>query len=142
MIDELLINIVLLSVLVELTLIAIIVVMQISIYKHKKKIYFIKRDRERCNELLYSAKDGYFCFVYPDQKVKDPQKDVLERCSRRLSVMLNLKNGTASSFEEVADSFYKTDSGLLKKYVNLLQQEGKAFEDIFAVKGGEQFVCI
>jgi len=142
MIDELLINIVLLSVLVELTLVAIIVLMQVNIYKHKKKIYFIKRDRERCNELLYSAKDGYFCFVYPDQKVKDPQKDVLEKCSRRLAVILGLKNGTASSFEEVADSFYKADAVRLKKYVSMLWQEGMAFEDILTVKGGTQFVCV
>ena len=63
--------------------------LQIKIFKYKHKIYFIRRDRERCNEVLYAAKDGYFCFVYPDQKVKDPQKEIMEKCSRRLAVMLN-----------------------------------------------------
>ena len=78
---------------------------QVKIYKLKRNIYFIKRDRERCNELLFTSKDGFFCFVYPDQKIKDPQKGILEKCSRRLSVMLNLKNGTTSSFKDVLDMF-------------------------------------
>jgi len=59
-----------------------------------------------------------------------------------LAVILGLKNGTASSFEEVADSFYKADAVRLKKYVSMLWQEGMAFEDILTVKGGTQFVCV
>ncbi|MBP5352802.1 MAG: PAS domain-containing protein [Alphaproteobacteria bacterium] len=140
--EELLKNIILLSIMLEVIMIAVIVVLQIRIYKYGRRIYFVKRDRERCNELLYSAKDGYFCFVYPDQKVKDPQKTLVEKCSRRLAVMLNLKNGTASSFEDILDSFYKDDVRLLKKYVSLLQQEGLAFEDVLTVKGGHRYVGV
>lgn len=118
-----------------------IIFLQYRIYTYKHKIYFIRRDRERCNELLFTAKDGYFCFVYPDQKVKDPQKNIKEKCSRRLAVILGLKNGTASSFSEITNLFYKDDAVRLKKYVTLLQQEGLAFEDILTIKGGERFVC-
>lgn len=140
--DELLRNMVLMSVVIELIMISVIVYLQIKIYKQKCKIYFIKRDRERCNELLFTAKDGYVCFVYPDQKVKDPRKTVIERCSRRLAVMFGLKNGTASSFEDVADSFYKEDARILKKYVTMLKQEGHAFEDVLTLKGHHRYVCV
>ena len=140
--EEILRNIVILSMFLEIIMISVIIYMQVQIYKHKCKIYFIKRDRERCNELLFSAKDGYFCFVYPDQKVKDPQKGIVEKCSRRLSVMLNLKNGTASSFEDIADSFSKEDAKILKKYVMMLKQEGLAFEDMLVLKGKHRYVCV
>ncbi len=123
-------------------LIAMMAALQLKIYKYKKRIYFIRRDRERCNELLFTAKDGFFCFVAPDQKVKDPQKGIKEKCSRRLAVMLNLKNGTASSFADVCAVFYKDDAIRLKKYANLLQQDGLAFEDILEVKGQSSFVCV
>ena len=119
-----------------------IIMMQTKIAKCQRKVYFIKRDRERCNEVLYSAKDGYFCFVYPDQKVKDTQKGIVDRCSRRLAVMLDLKNGTTSSFAEVTDAFYKEDARILKKYVTLLQQEGHAFEDVLRLKGNQRLVCV
>ena len=93
---ELLQNIIIFSMALEAVLLIVICYMQIKIFKYRRKVYFIKRDREKCNEILYASKDGYFCFVYPDQKIKDPQKDVVEKCSRRLAVMLGLKNGTMS----------------------------------------------
>ncbi|MBQ9035419.1 MAG: PAS domain-containing protein [Alphaproteobacteria bacterium] len=123
-------------------LVMAIVVLQLRIYGYKRKIYFIRRDRERCNELLCTAKDGYFCFVYPDQKVKDPQKNIIEKCSRKLAVLLGLKSGTASSFAEVVNLFGKEDAILLKKYVNLLQQEGLAFEDVLSLKNGHRFFAV
>ena len=140
--EEIFRDLVILSLLFEVVMIGIIIYMQVQLYKYKCKIYFIKRDRERCNELLFSTKDGYFCFVYPDQKVKDPQKGIVEKCSRRLSVMLGLKNGTTSSFDEIADSFTKEDARILKKYVVMLKQEGLAFEDILALKGKHRYVCV
>jgi len=130
------------SLLLLVITLGIVASMQLRIYKYKKKIYFIKRDRERCSELLYAAKEGMFCFVYPDQKVKDPQKGIKESCSHRLAVMLNLKNGTATSFGEICGMFYKEDAGILKKYVGLLQKEGKSFEDVLALKNGGRHVCV
>ncbi len=142
MTDELLKNIILVSAALELILVFVIFSMQVKIYKLRRKVYFIKRDRERCNELLFSAKDGYFCFVYPDEKVKDPQKNTIGKCSRRLAVMLGLKNGTASSFDEITDTFYKDDAKILKKYVELLHQEGHSFEDMLELKGGNRHICV
>ena len=139
---ELLKHIILLSIIIETIMIIAILIMQLKIYRYRRKIYFIKRDRERCNEMLFSTKDGYFCFVYPDQKVKDKQKDIVERCSRRLAVLLGLKNGTASSFADITDSLYKDDARILKKYVSMLQQEGHAFEDMLRIKGGQRMVCV
>ena len=139
---EILKNIILLSIAVETIMIIVIFAMQVKIYKYRRKIYFIKRDRERCNEMLFSTKDGYFCFVYPDQKVKDKQKGIVERCSRRLAVMLGLKNGIVSSFANVTDAFNKEDARVLKKYITLLQQEGHAFEDILRLKDNERLVCV
>ncbi len=127
---------------VIVVLLWLIAIMQVKIHKYKRKVYFIKRDRERCNELLFSVKDGYMCFIYPDQKIKDAQKETKENCSRRLAVMLNLKNGTASKFDDVADSFYKDDASRLKKYVGLLQKEGHVFEDMLRLKGNLRYICV
>ena len=139
---EILRDIIFVSLLLIFIMLISMAALQIKIFKYKHKIYFIRRDRERCNEVLYAAKDGYFCFVYPDQKVKDPQKEIMEKCSRRLAVMLNLKDGTASVFAQVLDSFHKDDAKLLKKYVGLLQQEGKFFEDMLRLKNGGRNICV
>lgn len=138
---EMLRDIIFISLLLVFIMLGIIAALQIKIYKYKHKIYFIRRDRERCNEVLFAAKDGYFCFVYPDQKVKDPQKEIRERCSRRLAVMLNLAGGTAASFADVLDSFVREDGKILKKYVDLLQQEGRFFEDMLSLKNNRN-ICV
>lgn len=44
----------------------------INILKLRQKNYFLNRDRERYAETLYASKDGYFAFIYPDEKVNDP----------------------------------------------------------------------
>ena len=139
---ELLKNIIVFSIFLEVLLFAVILLMQIKILKYRRKVYFIKRDREKCNEILYASKDGFFSFVYPDQNIKDPQKDVIEKCSRRLAVMLGLKNGTASSFAEVCDMFVKEDAHILHKYVDMLRQEGKKFENLLKLKAGESYVVV
>ena len=135
-------NIIVFSIFLEVLLFAVILLMQIKILKYRRKVYFIKRDREKCNEILYASKDGFFSFVYPDQNIKDPQKDVIEKCSRRLAVMLGLKNGTASSFAEVCDMFVKEDAHILHKYVDMLRQEGKKFENLLKLKAGESYVVV
>ena len=77
--------------------------------KMKQKNYFLNRDRERYAETLYASKDGYFAFIYPDQKIDDPRLQIMEHCSRRLAIMMNLPNGTNSGFEEILKGFYKED---------------------------------
>jgi PAS domain-containing protein len=56
--------------------------------------------------------------------------------------MLGLKNGTTASFDEVSDTFHKDDARILKKYAELLRQEGHTFEDMLVTKNGNRRVCV
>lgn len=108
----------------------------INILKLRQKNYFLNRDRERYAETLYTSKDGYLSFIYPDKKINDPRTKTREYCSRRLAVMLNLPAGTNSNFEDVLKCFYKEDTKKLQKYVDMLHDEGVSFEDVFTLKSG------
>ncbi len=114
----------------------------IKILKLRQKNYFINRDRERYAETLYASKDGYFAFIYPDEKVNDPRKTIKERCSRRLAVILNLEKGTQTGFEEILKCFYKDDAKKIAKYVSLLMEEGVSFEDEFILKNNSKNICL
>ena len=113
-----------------------------KILKLKRKNYFLNRDRERYAETLYALKDGYFAFIYPDKRINDYRRGVRERCSRRLAVMLNLKDGTNSKFEEVLEQFYKEDAKKIQKYLALLRDEGVAFEDAFMLKNSNSYITL
>ena len=109
-----------------------------KLLKLRQKNYFLNRDRERYAETLYASKDGYFAFVYPDEKVNDPHKTIKERCSRRLAVIMNLPGGTQSSFEDILKSFYRDDAKKILKYLDLLFDDGVSFEDTFTVKSNNK----
>jgi len=113
---------------------AFVVDLRIKVLRFKQKNYFLKRDRDRYAETIYASKDGYFAFIYPDERINDPRRGITERCSRRLAVMLDLKNGRNASFDDVLDSFYKEDARKLQKYLSLMQEDGIAFEDTFQMK--------
>ena len=108
--------------------------------KLKQKNYFLRRDRERYAETLYASHDGYFAFIYPDDKINDPRKEITERCSRRLAVILGLENGIKSTFNDVLKNFYKDDIKKINKYVGLLKEEGIAFEDYFVLKTSDKYI--
>lgn len=110
------------------------------VLRMKQKNYFLRRDRERYAETLYASHDGYFAFIYPDEKVNDPRKYITERCSRRLAVILGLEQGIKSSFEDVLKNFYKDDAKKILKYVGLLKEEGVAFEDYFLLKFSNKYI--
>ena len=112
----------------------------VKVLKLKQRNYFLNRDRERYAETLYASKDGYFAFIYPDEKVNDPRKTIRERCSRRLAVILNLEKGTNSSFEDVLRTFYKDDAKKLVKYVSLLMDDGVSFEEEFVLKSSGKHI--
>lgn len=128
-----------LSAVFVLLLFAVLVV-GIKLLKLRQKNYFLNRDRERYAETLYASKDGYFAFIYPDEKVNDPCQMIRERCSRRLAVILNLEKGTNSSFEDVLKTFYKDDAKKLVKYIGLLMDEGVSFEDEFVLKASGKHI--
>lgn len=125
-----------------IVLIAVVVSLRISLARLRQKNYFLNRDRERYAETLYASKDGYFAFVYPDERIKDPRRTIRERCSRRLAVMLNLKGGTQSSFADVMEAFYKDDAKKIAKYLALMQDEGVPFEDTFTLKNVNRSISI
>ena len=106
--------------------------------KMRQKNYFLNRDRERYAETLYASKDGYFAFIYPDQKIEDPRKNIIEHCSRRLAVMMNLPEGTKSSFDDILQNFYKDDIKKLQKYIDLLRNDGVSFDDDFVLKNNQR----
>ncbi|MBQ8464445.1 MAG: PAS-domain containing protein [Alphaproteobacteria bacterium] len=124
--------------LVFLLLLGFLLYFEIRVLKLTQKNYFINRDRERYAETLYASKDGYFAFIYPDEKVNDPQNYIKERCSRRLAVILDLPQGTASTFEDVLKCFYKDDTKKIIKYVTLLREDGVSFEEDFVLKNNER----
>ena len=105
-----------------------------SFLRLKQSCYFLNRDRERYAETLYASKDGYFAFIYPDEKIEDPRKNVTEHCSRRLSVIMNLPDGTSSGFDEILKNFYKEDAKKILKYTDLLREDGVSFEDEFTLR--------
>lgn len=117
-----------------------ILVLALSLLKLKQKNYFLRRDRERYAETLYASHDGYFAFIYPDDKVNDPRKTITERCSRRLAVILNLEKGVKSDFNDILKNFYKDDVKKINKYVGLLKEEGVAFEDYFLLKTANKYI--
>ena len=119
---------------------AMLLFFMLSLLKNKQKYYFLKRDRERYAETLYASHDGYFAFIYPDEKINDPRNLIIERCSRRLAVILKLEKGNKSDFNEVLKNFYKDDAKKICKYVGLLKEEGIAFEDVFALKSFDKYI--
>ncbi len=116
-----------------------LIVLQVRIWKLKQKNYFLNRDRERYAETLYASKDGYFAFIYPDEKVNDPRQNITEHCSRRLAVMMNLEKGTLASFDDILRCFYKEDARKILKYAEMLKEDGVSFEDDFAGKNNKLF---
>lgn len=124
------------------TLFVIIILQAIKILKLKQKNYFLNRDRERYAETLYASRDGYFAFIYPDQKVNDPRQYIVERCSRRLAVIMNLADGTKTSFDTILKHFYKDDAKKIQKYVSLLREEGVSFDDNFILKTANKYLYL
>ena len=112
----------------------------VRLLQEKRRNYFIRRDRDRYEETLYACRDGYFAFIYPDDRVNDAASGISERCSRRLAVLLNLDGGVDTPFAEVLRCFYKDDADKIAKYVALLKEDGVSFEDRFDLKNGRKLI--
>ena len=120
------------------SLIFLLISLMLKLLKLKQKNYFLNRDRERYAETLYASKDGYFAFLYPDQKINDPRQNIVEHCSRRLAVIMNLTDGTKTKFDDILKNFYKEDAKVIQKYVELLKNDGVSFEDDFNLKSNDK----
>jgi PAS domain-containing protein len=84
-------------------------------------------------EMLYAAKDGYLTLT--TYKGKEYQY-----CSRRLSTMLNLKNGENSTLAEVLSLFDKPDADTLNLAFNTLKRNGLSFERILKSRNKKTFM--
>lgn len=120
----------------------IIALIGLRMLRLKQKSYFTNRDRNRYIETLYAAKDGFFSFIYPDDKVNDPMTKVKEKSSRRLAVLLGLEKGINSEFDDIIKCFYKDDAKKIAKYTYRLREEGVSFEDDFIAKSDNRQITI
>ena len=87
----------------------IILVIYYKLSLVKKQNFSLKRTEERYSETINAAHDGYYIFIYPDDRIEDAPQEIIEKCSRRLAVMLSLPNGIDSNLNEVLKYFYKDD---------------------------------
>ena len=122
---------------IVVSLIFISVFFYINTLKLRQKNYFITRKKDRYAETINASKDGYFIFVYPDDRINNSAQITVKHCSRRLAVILSLPSGIDSSFEDIIKSFYKDDAEKIRKYVTLLREDGVLFEDKFILKNGK-----
>lgn len=120
----------------------VVIFLRITIARLKQKNYFLNRDRERYAETLYALQEGCFAFIYPDERIKDPRRNVREKCSRRLAVMLNLKQGTSASFDDVLSAFEENDALQIKAYVQKLRTDGLDFEYRAKLKENQQILAV
>ena len=118
-----------------IALLGIIGFLYYTIVGLRNKNYFVKRNEDRYAETMNACKDGYYMFVYPDDRIND-QQPVVEYCSRRLAVVLDLPNGINSVLADVLRLFYKDDAEKIRKYIALLREDGVSFEDKFMLKSG------
>ncbi len=121
---------------VSLLLVVITAIIGAKNFYLRKENYLLKRLSQRYEETLYTSKDGYFAFVYMDDK--STQGGVVEYCSKRLAVLLNLPQGINSSISHVLKTFYKDDVEKILKYITLLCDDGVSFEDVFVIKTGKR----
>ncbi|MDO4184420.1 MAG: PAS-domain containing protein [Rhodospirillales bacterium] len=119
-----------------IALLGIIGFLYYTIVGLRNKNYFVKRNEDRYAETMNACKDGYYMFVYPDDRIND-QQPAVEYCSRRLAVVLDLPNGINSVLADVLRLFYKDDAEKIRKYIALLREDGVSFEDKFMLKSGK-----
>jgi len=108
-----------------------------NVLKLRHENYFIQRNEDRYAETINAAKDGYYIFIYPDDRITNTRQNITEKCSRRLAVILNLPNGINSKFQDVLHHFYKDDAEKIQKYTSLLKEDGVTFEDKFISRSGK-----
>lgn len=83
---------------------------------------------DKNNELLETAPDGFFRWDVSAKKQDQFPQNIKTQCSRRLAVLLNLQNGTDSTFDDVLACFEEETATQLRRAVNELRDQGTPFE--------------
>ena len=90
-------------------------------------------DAEISHEILASAPDGLFLWVVANNS---------EACSRRLAVLLGLRDGVRSSFRSVMDCFTGDDAKVLMGAAHKLRTEGEPFDCVVTTKDGARRLLV
>jgi len=84
-------------------------------------------DAEISHEILATAPDGLFLWVVANNS---------EACSRRLAVLLGLRDGVRSSFRAVMACFSGADAKIIMGHTHSLRKNGTPFECVVTTEDG------
>ena len=90
-------------------------------------------DAEISHEILATAPDGLFLWVVANNS---------EACSRRLAVLLGLKDGVRSSFRAVMNCFTGNDAKTLTGHAHKLRTQGAPFECVVTTQNGQRRLLV
>ncbi|HEY9080570.1 sensor histidine kinase [Magnetovibrio sp.] len=90
-------------------------------------------DAEISHEILATAPDGLFLWVVANNS---------EACSRRLAVLLGLRDGVRSTFRSVMECFTGDDAAVLMGATHKLRSEGAPFECVVTTKDGARRLLV
>ena len=97
--------------------------------EHKR----LTSDAEISHEILATAPDGLFLWVVANNS---------EACSRRLAVLLGLRDGVRSSFRAVMTCFTGDDAKILMSHSHNLRTEGTPFECVVTTQNGQRRLLV
>jgi len=90
-------------------------------------------DAEISHEILATAPDGLFLWVVANNS---------EACSRRLAVLLGLRDGVHSSYRAVIECFTGDDATVLMGATHKLRSQGTPFECVVTTKDGSRRLLV
>ncbi|MCW8915124.1 MAG: PAS-domain containing protein [Magnetovibrio sp.] len=93
----------------------------------------LRSDAEISHEILATAPDGLFLWVAANNS---------EACSRRLAVLLGLRDGVYSSFRSVMQCFQGADAKVLMGAAHKLRTEGTPFECVVTTQDGARRLLV
>jgi len=90
-------------------------------------------DAEISHEILATAPDGLFLWVVANNS---------EACSRRMAVLLGLRDGVHSSFRSVMECFTGNDAKIIMSHTHNLRKMGAPFECVVTTKNGRRRLLV
>lgn len=99
---------------------------------HKKQQKLMS-DADISHEILATAPDGLFLWVVANNS---------EACSRRLAVLLGLRDGVRSSFRSVMACFSGLDAKTIMGHTHALRKQGTPFECVVTTEDGKRRLLV
>jgi len=123
----------LLMAVVALVLVMIAIKQRGEINRLRDRHQRLLSDAEISHEILATAPDGLFLWVVANNS---------EACSRRLAVLLGLRDGVRSSFRSVMACFSGVDAKIIMSHVHNLRKEGTPFECVVTTENGQRRLLV